>query len=201
MSTDPLSNMPRTPDALERNPALPPEVYASPVDLPRTPSDAIDPDFLLRFRDEQIPFWRPSISYLARSIGWRWVFLLPAFCIVIGLPLGLSFRPGAARFLAIHIVFLWIFANAVVISILQESIKHGVRRREEPFCIHCGYNLEGLGIEGKCPECGRFFRRSLIDEFRKDPEFFAHRCAKAKSHPPAFVFAAGLGPTPDDGTC
>lgn len=206
MNTDPSNHTHTTPatsaapEASRSNGNLPPTVFASAVDLPKAPAEAIDPDFLLRFNDEEIPFWRPTLGYTAQAIGWRWVFLFPALTVVVWLPLWLIFHSRALMYAAPHLIFLWGFSLAVVISIVEEAVKHGVRRRLEPFCIHCGYNVEGLGDEGRCPECGRLFLRSLIDEFRKDPEFFAHRCRKAKSHPPALVFAAGMGPTPDDGT-
>lgn len=189
-----------SPRASRPNSNLPPPIFASVAQLPTSPADAIDPDFLLRFSDDEIPFWRPSFAFIAQTIGWRWVFLTPALVIVLGLPLWLGLRPRAMMFFSIHLLFLWGFAFAVIISIVQEAIKNGVRQRAELFCIHCGYNVEGLGDQGRCPECGRLFLRSLIDEFRKDPEFFAHRCAKARSHPPASVFVAGTGPTPHDGT-
>lgn len=180
--------------------SMPPPVFASAVDLPKPPADALDPDFLIRWKDQQIPFWRPTVSYLLGAIGWRWVFMAPALFVLVGLPIFFALHPGAARYLGCHTLFVWGFALAVGITLIEAAIQRGVRARHEPFCIHCGYSVEGLGESGQCPECGRFFIRPLIDEFRKDPQFFAHRVRKALSHPPSEPFPAGEGPTPDDGT-
>lgn len=31
---------------------------------------------------------------------------------------------------------------------------HIFRRRTDPHCSHCGFSLQGLPQDGKCPECG-----------------------------------------------
>ena len=34
-------------------------------------------------------------------------------------------------------------------------------------CIHCGYNLRGLGDDGRCPECGDAVAATLAAERRR----------------------------------
>lgn len=40
-------------------------------------------------------------------------------------------------------------------------------------CVHCGYNLRGLPLDGKCPECGKAVRHSLRGDLLKyaDPHW------------------------------
>ena len=43
---------------------------------------------------------------------------------------------------------------------------------QEPFCIHCGYDLTGLPDHHTCPECGRPYTFATINEYRRDPHWF-----------------------------
>ena len=81
------------------------------------------------------------------------------------------------------------------------GIRNVVKARRDPFCIHCGYSLQGLADSGTCPECGRPYLFSLVEEYRKDPHFFVERYRSSRQLPTRVAaFAAGDGPTPDDGT-
>ncbi len=44
---------------------------------------------------------------------------------------------------------------------------------DDRLCVHCGYNLRGLPLDGKCPECGEAVRRSLLGDLLKyaDPDW------------------------------
>jgi hypothetical protein len=181
----------------------PPPVVASAVDVPPPPPDAVRPD---QATLGQTPWWRPGLADVLRVLGWRWAILLPALAVGIGLPLWAMVRP--ARWLWIPNAVLlvgWgkvvIIAWAIVASLVAWGVRNVVRARRDPFCIHCGYSLTGLPEQGQCPECGRGYRPELIEEFKKDPHFFAHRHSVASRHPAeGAVFRAGAGPTAPDGT-
>lgn len=152
------------------------------------------------FEGADVPFWRPGAAEIAKALGWKWLILLPCLLVVIGGPVFAVTLPGVVMHGLSGEIKLWILAIGASITLILSAIKRGVAARKDAFCIHCGYSLESLSETGRCPECGRTYVRSMVDEFRKDPHFFEVRYKKLKSHPPAVAFAAGLGPTPDDGT-
>ena len=41
------------------------------------------------------------------------------------------------------------------------ALDDGGHLLEDRFCHRCGYNLRGLEVEGRCPECGLAVRESL----------------------------------------
>ncbi len=179
---------------------LPPRIYASPVDLPPQPDDALTPEFVLMFEGAEVPFWRPGVPDILRSIGWKWLLLLPAVGFMVAYPAALAFAGRAAGAGGwVHGFKLWLFAVGVAVTVVLGAIRRGVSARTDDFCIHCGYSLEGLEGSGRCPECGRRFVKAMCAEFRKDPHFFEHRYRKARSHPPAVVFPGGA-PVGGDGT-
>ncbi len=179
-------------------PLVPEPVHGSPADLLPAPPDALIPEDRLPFESEG-PWWRPGWQHVARVIAWRWVILLPALAIGIGGPYELimdrAFMPMAAASFKL-IVFSW----GVIITIVAWGIRHAVAGRKDMFCIHCGYSVHGLGERGQCPECGRFFNVSMINEYRKDPHFFVQRHKALKNARPSVIFRAGTGPTANDGT-
>jgi hypothetical protein len=64
---------------------------------------------------------------------------------------------------------------------------HSIRQRKEPFCIHCGYDLSGLPDNHTCPECGEPYSWRIIDEYRRDPDWFIERYKKRNDIPAADV--------------
>lgn len=87
---------------------------------------------------------------------------------------------------------LVMFAVAVSISSAAYAIRRTVQGRRDAFCIHCGYSLRGLPDHHVCPECGRPFSLRLIDEYRRDPDWFIARCRAHRVLPGANPpFAAG----------
>ena len=178
----------------------PPIIHASPADMGPGVREGLTPDFVTMFEGTDVPFWRPGAPEIAKALGWKWLILLPCLCIAIGWPVLAIVMPGLAMRSLSSEVKLWLLAVGGAITLVLTAIKKGVATRKDAFCIHCGYTLQGLAEEGRCPECGRTYIRSIVDEFRKDPHFFEVRYKKLKSHPPALAFVAGLGPTPDDGT-
>lgn len=178
----------------------PPVVYASPADMGPGVQEGLTPDFVTMFEGANVPFWRPGAAEIATALGWKWLILLPCLFVVIGGPVLVVVMPGVIMHGLSGEIKLWILAIGASITLILTAIKNGVAARKDVFCIHCGYSLESLEENGRCPECGRTYIRSMVDEFRKDPHFFEVRYKKLKTHPPAVAFAAGLGPTPNDGT-
>ncbi len=178
---------------------VPPAVVGSPVDLPPGPPG--DTHRSVTNVLGEIPWWRPNAGDVARVLGWRWVLMGPAMVVGLGLPLLALFgHSPLLKLLAPLSVKLLITAWGVILSLATWGVQKVVRARRDPFCIHCGYSLTGLGESGTCPECGRGYTRALMEEYRKDPDFFAHRHKVVRKHPEATPFAAGEGRTADDGT-
>lgn len=163
------------------------------------PLDALAPDFATIF-DGTTPWWRPGFMDVAKVIGWRWIFILPFPVIVIGVPVMMVMQPPQMSVIIGGEIQLIAFAFAAAFSTVLWALKRAVKWRKDSFCIHCGYSLDGHEEDGTCPECGRGFSRATINEYRKDPHFFVDRWRALKDAPKGVVFAAGSGPTPDDGT-
>jgi hypothetical protein len=120
--------------------------------------------------DEAAPFWTPSWAHVFRYLGWRTLLVLPSVAAAILLAWLLMQRwywnasgPFAELLVAVALVpapgFYW-------------AVRRIVRRRKDPFCIHCGYTLLGLPDGHHCPECGRRFSLALVNEYRRDPHRF-----------------------------
>jgi len=74
---------------------------------------------------------------------------------------------------------------ASAISITGYVLNRAIRARKEPFCIFCGYSLNGLPDHYRCPECGRPYTWDQIEEYRQDPQWFIERWKARQSLPPA----------------
>jgi hypothetical protein len=176
---------------------IPPAIHATAADVPE-PIDALRPDNWTIFSGDTV-WWRPGWAEIARAIGWWWFALVPSALGAIGLIAGMvfAFQRHFPIEMAIKLAF---FLAAIAITIVIRASKRSVRVRKDTFCVHCGYSMEGAGDMGTCPECGRAFSRWVSEEFRKDPHFFAMRHEILRRAPRFEPFAAGVGPTPDDGT-
>ncbi len=190
---------------MEPSGVVPPDVRASPADLPGRPeagSAAGELYDLLHGRE--VPFWVPEASGIAGQLGWRWVVLVPALLAAVGLPLGVVLAMRASWPLlqtGLNLVRVWALCVGVVVALILGAARRGVRERRGLFCIHCGYTLEGLAAErGGCPECGRSYVRHICDEYRRDPYFFRARYEALRTHPIAKPIESLAWPTPDDGT-
>jgi hypothetical protein len=70
--------------------------------------------------------------------------------VLIGLALGMT-APQLG--VGAGLLFFVLFSVAYGVA---EGMREGLHPKE---CGGCGYSLEGLDRRGKCPECGRRFRR------------------------------------------
>ncbi|MBI4719555.1 MAG: hypothetical protein HY763_17295 [Planctomycetes bacterium] len=162
----------------EARSVVPPPVFATPLDVAAGGESAPT-------------WWQPGWHDIARFVGWRWVLLAPALGVVAAFVGAFLWAPLRGVLLIVGAKLLLLVA-AVALSLAAYVIRRAVRARTEPFCIFCGYNLTGLPDNYRCPECGRPYTWRLVDEYRKDPLWFAARWKMHTQHPAgATPFAAG----------
>lgn len=147
---------------IENKSLSPPPVsqLLSPADLP---ADA----------DGKLPFWRPDFLHVARSLGWQWLricgLMIGIFFILLGTLASGGFwsRVGS--------LWMWISIAIAVTTAIADTLWQAAQKRKDPYCIHCGYSLEGLPQEHVCPECGRQYNFELIKLYQQDPKSFVQR--------------------------
>jgi hypothetical protein len=158
VDTNHTSPAPRAPPSRDN---LPSDPVASPSKMPFQPGGV------------GIRWYKPSFSETVRLLGWRWIYFLPAIAL-IAIVFYLPWRPAI-----IQIVFAWwkllLFAIAIPTGVAINAAQHAIRNRRDPFCIHCGYSLTGLPDGHTCPECGSAFNLRVIEEYRRDPNWFIQR--------------------------
>jgi len=125
--------------------------------------------------DPAAPFWRPSGVDLFKHLGWRNIFFAPAVGL-LALVVACFFEPGLFfvffSYLGIKFTAL---AVAIPVALSGWAIRSAVRARRDPFCIHCGQCLLGLPAVYTCPECGRPYDVAMVEEYRRDPQWFVQR--------------------------
>jgi hypothetical protein len=145
--------------------------------------------------DGVVPWYKPTYAQTVKLLGWRLVYFLPAVLLLLFLILYVPMRPWLWQF----VIAWWklvLIAIALPLILAGKTMKQIVALRKEPFCIHCGYDLTGLPDGHNCPECGRHYRFALIDEYRRDPDWFIQRYKQRHAMPTADVpFLAGKGGT------
>ena len=138
------------------------------------PEPAGIPEEVRHGPDGPIQWWQPSWRDLLRSGGYRWLLVIPLLLLLV---LGIAALAGLH--FGVHLLRLEFKAIALGVGGLISLAGYGLRRaaqaRREPFCIFCGYNLTGLPDNYRCPECGRPYTWQMIEEYRRDPQFFIER--------------------------
>src|SRR5688572_28297809 len=126
------------PPSLEPPPIPEQRSLLSPTDIP---ADA----------DGSLPWWRPTWGDVARRLGLSWLYIVPVTAMLIAIVV-----LCLTDFWFLNLVFsswkIWVLLIAGVIAAIVETMRKGLRSRTEPFCIHCGYTLEGLPDQHICPE-------------------------------------------------
>ena len=158
---------------------LPRSVVASPGEVRAHPGD------------ENVTWWRPSWQEAAGQVGWRWVLLMPAV-LMVGLLIAAAICIPLRPVLLIIGAKMLLLSAAIAVSLAGWVMRRMARARKEPFCIHCGYNLTSLPDNYRCPECGRPYNWRVIEEYRRDPQWFIERWKKHHQLPSADMpFDAG----------
>ena len=90
----------------------------------------------------------------------------------------------------------WFGAKVLALTLAVPVIAWGhlrdkaTKARRDPFCLHCGWTLNGLPQEGNCPECGRAFKMQVVEMFRRDPAWVIAYWRSAHKPPPVDLFNA-----------
>jgi hypothetical protein len=162
---------------------LPPVNVASPSELPPIPAHVPE-------EDREVRWYKPTLGESLKLLGWKWLLFVPALG-VVALLLAAPFHRELLQPIFTFIKPLFILVALPTIAAMNAAA-HAIRNRKEPFCIHCGYDLTGLPDNHNCPECGRQFSLRLIEEYRRDPNWFIERYKSRAMVPAASVpFEAG----------
>ena len=135
----------------------------------------------------QLVWWRPPFKLVIRQMTWWWA-LLPTFLLGLGLVIAALF-PGEFR-----AAFCWLGMKTLVLTLAVPVLAWGhlrqraIQARTDDFCSHCGWTLQGLPEEGRCPECGRPYRIKIVRMFRRDPQWVIAYWQSSGKPPPQDVF-------------
>jgi hypothetical protein len=128
------------------------------------------------------PFWRPEGVELLRILGWRNIFFLPAI-LCVGLVLAAFVIPPLFTLIILGSKLL-LLALVIPVGLAAYAIRAAVQGRRDPFCLHCGYSLNGLPAVYRCPECGRPYDVRYCEDYQRDPAWFAERFRQMRRNPP-----------------
>jgi hypothetical protein len=134
-----------------------------------------------------IRWYKPSLTESLQRMGWRLIYFLPA----AGLLALLVMMPFHLWAIQLFVIGWKLVLLAVVLPsmVAVRSATQVLKQRKEPFCIHCGYDLSGLPDDHTCPECGEYYNFAVIEEYKRDPDWFIQRYRTA--HPAAI---GGINP-------
>lgn len=167
MSTPQLTPEPSPSPTTQQLPAV---LVATPSDLP----EALSSD---------TRFWMPGWGDCVRLLGWRWLVIIGLLVLAVALGWAVTRWTGFVLGMSGIIIKTGLFGIGTAITLVIWLRRNATRLRTDPFCIHCGYSLEGLADGSHCPECGRRFRLSVISEYRRDPHWFIERYRSHGAHP------------------
>jgi hypothetical protein len=155
------------------------------------PSPTTDPAWLPAPTE---PFWKPRLRDSIRYLGWRILLLVLSSAVLSALIYAASRWSQFTWAITLWKPIVMMVAIPILISL--SAIGSAMRARPDPFCIHCGYSLQGLPDHYPCPECGRPNCLRLIDEYRRDPAWFVARCKSRLIIPSTHTpFTAGQTPS------
>jgi hypothetical protein len=162
------------------------EVSANPPQPPPLPPggrvlqdvEDIEPD-----ADGTLPWWKPGWSDVWKHMGWGYATALIGLGLVVvgGIGFVIFWGGWAASGLLAEVLRLSVLVAAIAVAGAGVAIKRSLAKRDEPFCIHCGYSLAHLPDHYVCPECGRPYSFALIDDYRTDPEWFIMRWRRLRA--------------------
>lgn len=162
-----------------------------PLDGENRPSEPVRTPLGDPSSDPVTQWYRPSWRDGLRYVGYRWIFLTPAVALVV-LAVAVVWHPSLATWILRFGYKLITVVAGVAAWLFGHVIRQAAQARKEPFCIFCGYNLTGLPDNHRCPECGRPYTWAMIDEYRRDPQWFIERWKARRQLPgPPEPFAAG----------
>ena len=128
-----------------------------------------------------VRWYLPGWGERLRLMGWRNVLWIPPILVVALLAFEVA---TGGRFLAL--LAWWKVAVAAVALPISAGIRQAaaaLRRRPDPFCIHCGYSLTGLDERRPCPECGEVVSHATCREYQRDPHWFIARFKQGGATP------------------
>lgn len=138
-----------------------PQTHASPADMNHPPG-------------HEAQWYLPGWGERFRLLGWRNLLFLPAALLVVGVFL-LPWFPSVLWQFVLGWWKLWVILIALPLAAAANAARTALSLRKDPFCIHCGYSLEGLPEGNRCPECGENSDVRVIQEYKRDPHWFIKR--------------------------
>lgn len=148
-----------------------------------------------------VQWYLPTWGERIKLMGWwnlLWIPVIAAFATLV-----LSLADGIVPWAALFWLKVWIAVVALPLGIAIRQAAAALRKRRDPFCIHCGYSLVGRPDGTPCPECGGATSEALCREYQRDPHWFIQRWDARHRTPReggALVVTGNHNPSRGDGT-